>query len=308
MLNRPDVVHTSSPKGFAYGGVAARLLRVPVLVVSISGRGSLFTSEATFKIRVLRTLYLFVLRFVLGHSGAWAVVENEEDQQWIGTTIGVDSSRIVRTFGAGVELEPFAAVAPVTNQRTVVLPARLMRDKGVVEFATAARILRERGYDWTFALVGTADYENSTAVSARQLKAWQSEGVVEWWGYQAAMEDVYAKAAIVCLPSYGEGMPKVLLEAAAAGRPVVTTDVVGCREAIVEGQTGLLVPARNAESLADALAALIDDPEKRMRFGEAGRALAIEKFDVSRVVARICEIYEQAWQVGVARRSWTRVH
>jgi glycosyltransferase involved in cell wall biosynthesis len=175
----------------------------------------------------------------------------------------------------------------------VVLPARLLRDKGVGEFVNAARLLKERGCAWRMALVGTADYANPSAVPLETIKQWVSEGVVEWWGHREDMPAVYEQAGIVCLPSHREGMPKCLLEAAAAGRPVVTCDVAGCRDAVIPGKTADLVPARDAIALADVLQALINDPDRRSRYGSAGRELAIERYSIEVVVEQTIGIYEK---------------
>jgi glycosyltransferase involved in cell wall biosynthesis len=185
----------------------------------------------------------------------------------------------------------FADMPPERSENIVLLPARMLRDKGVLEFVEAARQLRRSHPDWRFVLAGAADYANPSAFSVEQIQAWVAEGIVEWWDYQADMPAVYRRTAIVCLPSYREGMPKCLLEAAAAGKPVVSTDVIGCREALLPGETGLLVPVKDAASLRDALAQLIDNPSMRATFGVRGRQLAQQKFSIDAVIERVFSIY-----------------
>jgi glycosyltransferase involved in cell wall biosynthesis len=155
----------------------------------------------------------------------------------------------------------------------------------------AARDLKQSHPDWRFVLAGAADYANPSAFSPGQIQVWVNEGVVEWWDYQSDMPAVYRKSAIVCLPSYREGMPKCLLEAAAAGKPVVTTDAIGCREAIVAGETGVLVPVGDAGALRDALRRLMDDTTLRRRLGDNGRILARQRFSVDSVVERVLAVY-----------------
>jgi glycosyltransferase involved in cell wall biosynthesis len=174
-----------------------------------------------------------------------------------------------------------------------VLAARLLVDKGVREFVEAARVLRRRGHDLRIVLAGELDPDNPACIPAAEIEAWREEGDVEVIGHVADIRSLFASAHVVVLPSYREGMPLVLLEAAACGRAVVTTDVPGCREAIEPGVTGLLVPARNAEALADAIAALAQDPERCAEMGRAARQLAEQAFSIQEVVARHLQIYAE---------------
>ena len=150
----------------------------------------------------------------------------------------------------------------------IILPARLLWDKGVGEFVAAARQLRTAGWRARFALVGDIDDGNPASISFFQLREWENEGVIEWWGWKEDMQDIYAQAAIVCLPSYyREGVPKSLIEAAACGRPIVTSDMPGCREVVRQGENGLLIPARDAGALAQALMVLLQSPITRHKWG-----------------------------------------
>jgi glycosyltransferase involved in cell wall biosynthesis len=237
--------------------------------------------------------YELVARFALGSSAVHAVVQNNDDLLWLVGNGLVPRDRITVTYGSGVVVNDYLRLASAEKRRVVILAGRLLKDKGVYEFVEAARILRRKGIQWRFALVGAADYNNPTSVPQKEIEGWVKEGIVEWWGYRADMMSVFEEAGIVCLPSYyGEGMPKVLLEAAAAGRPVVTTDSVGCREAIIPGKTGLLVRAGDAVDTANALETLIGNEDLRIEFARAGRTLAIEKFEVLTVVRQMLNIYD----------------
>jgi glycosyltransferase involved in cell wall biosynthesis len=175
----------------------------------------------------------------------------------------------------------------------VLLATRLLADKGVREFVQAARLLKQQGVSARFCLVGAVDSANPASLDDAELTQWANDGVVELWGQRLDMPEVLSSAHLVVLPSYREGLPKVLLEAAACGRAVVTTDVPGCRDAIDPGITGLLVPVRNAAALAEALNELISDPERCQAMGNAGRALAVQAFDLRQVVAAHLRIYQE---------------
>jgi glycosyltransferase involved in cell wall biosynthesis len=174
-----------------------------------------------------------------------------------------------------------------------MLAARMLHDKGVGEFVAAARLLKARHVDCRCVLVGDTDTENPAAIGVARLRAWVDDGSVEWWGHRDDMPSALSAASIVCLPSYREGLPKVLLEAAACGRALVATDVPGCREIVRHEQTGLLVPPRNAAALADAIEVLLRSPEKRLAYATAARILAEKEFAVGMVVEQTLQVYAE---------------
>lgn len=301
---QPDLVHCASPKGMLYGGLASRLTRRPALVLAISGMGSLFTKSGGMLRSLLRWTYLRLVRLAYRHPNRRVIVQNDDDRRAI-LAAGYAQAAAIRLIpGSGVRLEPYLPLPLLGRKDLVVLPARLLREKGVEEFVTAARRIRASGSTWRFALLGTADYDNPSSVPKAQIEQWVAEGVIEWWGHRDDMVEVLAQTAIVCLPSYyPEGMPKSLLEAAAAGCAVVTTDSVGCRDAIEPGVTGDLVPVRDADALAHTLKALIDAPERRLAYAAAGRDLAVRKFDLAHVVCTTMGIYDE-----LVPESRTRTH
>lgn len=291
---RPDIVHGASPKGVIYGGIAARLAGVPAFVAAVSGQGYAQTAgRRGFRRSLARVAYAFASRRAFRHRNKRVIVQNADDRASI-VAAGLASDDQVETIpGSGVALELYVHRPIDGREPLIVLPARMLRDKGVVDFVEAAAQLRARHPAWRFLLAGTADYENPTRIEAAQLADWQQQGIVAWLGHVDDMPSLYARASIVCLPSYREGMPKALLEAAAAGCAVVTTDVTGCRDAIEPGVTGDLVPAGDSRALARSLEALIEDRARRMRYGAAGRRLALERFDVHTVIARTLAIYDR---------------
>lgn len=175
----------------------------------------------------------------------------------------------------------------------VAFPARLLRDKGVAEFVEAARILKSRGVTVRCVMVGMLDKGNPTSISTEQLESWVNEGMVEWWGHSADMPATFARTSIVCLPSYREGFPKVLAEAAACGRAIVTTDAPGCRDVVIDGENGLLVPPRDAGRLATAIEILVADSALRRRFGQSGRRRAEKEFSSESANAGMLRIYTE---------------
>lgn len=290
VTEKPDLVHTVSPKGMLYGGFSARVARVKSLVLAVSGMGYLYTNDAVGIKKIVLKLVNNLTRFIVNHPNKTIIVQNKDDYSFFSEIMSVDDSDIVLIPGSGVDLLKFKNQKNL-NSQSVILPARLLIDKGVHEFVEAARILIAKGVKWRFILVGSASYDNPTSIGDAQVKQWVDEGIVEWFGHTIDMLPVYSACDIVCLPSYREGMPKVLLEAAAAGKPIVTTDVVGCREAIIPNVTGLLVPVKNSVALAIALEKLIKNKEMRTEFGLAGRKLATEKFSIENVVASTFNIY-----------------
>jgi glycosyltransferase involved in cell wall biosynthesis len=291
---QPDLVHCASPKGVIYGGLAARICGTKGLVLAISGMGYAFTEAGNRSLlrTFVKTVYLTLSRFVFRHPNLHVIVQNEDDYSAQISSGLVHANKLTLLPGSGVQLSDFCNCSTQDKEPIVLLPARMVRDKGIEEFVDAARQLKALVPEWRFVLAGAADYQNPSAISADQLEDWEREGIIEWLGHVGDMVPLFAKAAIVCLPSYyREGMPKVLLEAAAAACAVVTTDVAGCRDAVVPGVTGDLVPVRDSSSLAKAIHRLINDEQNRKDYGYAGQQLAMRKFSLDYVVEQTLNIY-----------------
>lgn len=291
---RPDIVHCASPKGVLYGGIAARIAGVPNIVLAVSGMGYAFTNTAGFNFgrRFIGLIYRFLAKFAFGHKNLHVIVQNCDDLHTLLSSGWVSKDSITLIPGSGVNLAEFPETPLTERDDTVLFPARVLYDKGVREFIEAARIVRRELPEWRFVIAGAADYENPSAAPKGLVERWVSEGVIEWLGHVDNMPEHYMRAKIVCLPSYREGMPKALLEAAAAGCAVVTTDVTGCREAIEDGVTGDLVPVRDADSLARTLIALMKDEERRKNYAAQGRRRAVERFSLDSVVNVTLNIYQ----------------
>jgi glycosyltransferase involved in cell wall biosynthesis len=290
---RPDVVHLVTIKPVLLGGLVSRLAGLPAVVVAVSGLGFVFMAHGA-KAAVRRWLVGGLYRVALGHRNLKVIFQNPDDRASLTKLAHLPDSKIAMIRGSGVELTQYSGTPLPLGVPVILLAARLLADKGVREFVQAARLLKQQGVTARFCLVGSIDPANPASLADAELTQWASEGVVELWGQRSDMPKVLAAAQVVVLPSYyGEGLPKVLIEAAACGRAVVTTDHPGCRDAIDPGVTGVLVPVRNAQALADALKGLINDPTRCLAMGNAGRALAESAFDVRQVVSAHLRIYQE---------------
>lgn len=290
---RPDIVHLVALKPVVYGGIAARLAGVPRVVAAIAGLGYVFTSRQ-LKATLLRPVLSTLLRALLNRPNVQVILQNPDDRNLLVTSKVVDQERTVLIRGSGVDVAAFTPTPECPGTPVVLLASRMLWDKGIAEFVAAAEILRQRAVVARFVLVGDPDLGNPASVPDKQLRAWHEAGVVECWGRRSDMPAVLAQAHVVCLPSaYGEGVPKVLLEAAACGRPIVTTDTPGCREVVLQGENGLLVPARDSLALADALQALIENQSLRRKMGIKGRELAVSEFSVEKVISQTLALYQE---------------
>lgn len=293
-----EIVHHVGMKPILYGVMAARLAGVPYVVNAFAGMGYLFTGRAP-GVRARRMLVRRLLRGGLRGVAQRVIVQNPDDRGLVMREFGVASEAIVVIRGSGVDVDRFVVTAPPLGPPwVVVLPGRLLRDKGVEEFVAAARILRAEGFAARFALVGARDPENPSSVSEKALRGWLRDSVVEHWGHRNDMERVLSAAHIVCLPSYREGLPKALLEACASGRPIVATDVPGCREVVRTGENGILVGARDSDALAGALRTLLVDRGLRECMGARGREIAVEEFSLERVIQATLKVYSDLLEGG----------
>ncbi len=285
----PDLVHHVTIKPVLYGGLVARAVGVPAVVSAVSGLGTVFLAQGR-RAGLKRRAILLAYRGALGHPNARTIFQNLDDQAAFVDAGAVDPKNAVLIRGSGVDLSEFTPrPEPDEGRVTVLLPARMLWDKGVGEFVEAARRLASPRL--RFVLVGATDPGNLTSVTEADLARWQREGVVEWLGHRADMPEILSGAHVVCLPSYREGLPKALLEAAAAGRPIVTTDVAGCREVVRDGDNGLLVRPRDATSLAEAIGKLANDPALRAKMGARGREIAENEFSVEAVANETLAVY-----------------
>lgn len=302
---KPDIVHHIAVKPILYGSFAACLTGVAAIVNAPVGMGYAFSS-ADRTARLLRPLLQFGFRLLLNPSRSRVIFENRDDLESFVEAGSVRRTEAVLIRGAGIDLVRFSPKAAPTGVPVVVLMARMLRDKGIAEFVAAAHKLHEQGVAGRFALVGDPDPGNPASIPLETLRAWQGHGSVEWWGWRDDVAGVLGEACIACLPSYREGLPKSLLEAAACGLPIVTTDAPGCREVVVDGHNGLLVPIRNVDALASALKTLLLDPALRLRMGELSRARAKDEFSSQQVISETLAVYGQLKAISMASSGGER--
>jgi len=290
---RPDVVHHVTIKPVLYGSLAARLARVPRTVNAITGLGWTFLGRGVAG-RARRVAALGAYRLALAGARVRVIFQNPEDLELFVARRIVARSRAELIRGSGVDPSRFRPAPEPAGAPVVLFASRLLWDKGLAELVAARRQLAAAGHDCRLVIAGRVDRWNPRAVPEETLQAWHAEGVCEWRGFVTDVPALLRGASIVALPSYGEGLPRILLEAAAAGRPIVATDVPGCREIARPDENALLVPPRDAPALAAALARLLGDAGLRVRLGARGRAIASAEFSEERTIARTLAVLGSA--------------
>lgn len=292
---RPALVHGFTIKCAVYGSLAARLAGVPARVSAVAGMGYVFTS-ADARARLLRPVVRSLMRAALGGDGARLVLQNPDDVALFERAGLVDRARIRLIPGSGVDCARFLPRRDRRDPSTplrVLLAARLLWDKGLAEFVEAARLLRADGRSIEFLLAGDPDPGNPAAVPVETVRGWAEAGLLRWLGHVEDMPALFAATDVAVLPSYREGLPKGLIEAAACALALVATDVPGCREVVEDGVDGLRVPPRDGAALARAVARLDDDRVLAARLGAAARAKALARFDERLVVADTLAVYRE---------------
>lgn len=294
---RPDVVHLVTIKPVLYGGLMARFAGVPGVLAAISGLGTIFIAEG-LKAGIVRRAIECLYRVALGKANTRVIFQNTEDRDTFIRLGIIPAERTILIRGSGVDLADYPHRPEPEGIPVVTLAGRLLKDKGVREYIEAIRLLKAEGIWARFQLAGNTDPSNPTSLTDAEVESWSREGLVEVLGYRTDIADLFANANLVVLPSYREGLPKVLAEAAAVGRAVVTTDVPGCRDAIEHGETGLLVPVRDAAALAGAIRQLLDQPERRKGMGEKARRFAEQHFRIEGIIEQHLAAYNLLDRAG----------
>jgi glycosyltransferase involved in cell wall biosynthesis len=297
--HRPDVVHLVSLKPILLSGFALLVNRRTRFIAAFTGMGYLFSSTDR-RAHFFRRFLVAILRLLLRRSNVWIIVQNAEDHALLQELRLGEPDRTLLIPGVGVDTAVFSYSELVTSAPAlVVLPARLIRDKGIEEFVSAAREVKKVEPETRFVLVGANDPDNPAAIRSSVIDGWVREGVIEWWGHHADMASVYHQARIICLPSYREGMPKVLLEAAACGRPLIASDVAGCRDICRNGLNGTLVAPREPQALALAITEMLKDTVTQISYGAAGRKLVEREYSIDNIGQQTLAYYERILASGV---------
>ena len=296
---RPRIVHHVAMKPILYGSLAAWITRIPVVLNAFAGLGYAFTDRPQGG-SLLRRAVRIGLRIAVRLSRSVVVFQNADDRALMIREGIVPREQTRLITGSGVDTDRFVPAMPAAGPPIVLLAGRMLWDKGVGEFVEAARLLKQQGWSARFVLVGRRDQENPTAIDEALLARWSREDGIEWWGHREDMPEVLGAATLVVLPSYREGLPKVLLEAASCGKALIATDVPGCRDAVVHGQTGFLVSVRDPSALAEAIARLLSDHERRETFGKAGREFVLREHTKETIARQFLDLYRELCEASRA--------
>ncbi len=297
---RADLIHNFTIKCVVYGSLAARLSQWnnkktnTGRVNAVAGMGYVFTATQ-LKARILKPLVKTLFRFALGGDDARLILQNPDDVALFSSSSIIEPQRIRLIQGSGADCDRFSPATEPKNDGSfkVLLPARLLWDKGIKEYVEAAIILDAQQPDIQFILAGDPDEGNPAAVPLETVRAWVKSGVIEWLGHVDEMPSLFRKVDVVVLPSYREGLPRGLIEAGASGVALVTTDVPGCREVVVDGIDGLLVPPKDSQAIASAVLSLYNDQALRKRLAAAARAKALSHFDEKLVIRKTLDVYQE---------------
>lgn len=285
----PEIAHFVTIKPVLYGGIASRFLNIGKKVFSISGLGFIFIKQG-FKASQVRIAIKTMYRFALGGKNSHVIVQNPDDKAVVNSIVSVPITLI---RGSGVDLSQYEHIEENNENIKVSMACRLLKDKGVFEYIEAAKIVKQKLPNVEFKLYGDIDIHNPASLTSEDVENIKNDGFVKVYGFSSDIAKVFSDSNIVVLPSYREGLPKVLIEAAACGRAVVTTDVPGCRDAIEPNITGLLCEVKDSKSLASTIEKLIINNDLRNSMGKAGRELAQNEFDIKKVIEKHFEIYER---------------
>ncbi len=297
---KPDIVHNIALKSIIHGSIASKILNIKSVINAPVGMGYVFISN-DLKARVLRPVLKFLLINLLdSHKGRnkknRVIFENNDDLDYFINLKAVNSKSACVISGAGVAVDKFIYKRKKINKiPTVVLVARMLKDKGIYEFIEAYKLLQDRKIKCRFILVGDIDPINPSSIEKSFLQNCHREKRIEWLGWIDNIDKVLWETDILCLPSYREGLPKSLIEGAAAGLPLVSTDTVGCREVVIDGLNGFLVPIKDSKKLADAIEKLILDSELRRSMGEESRKLAKSRFSSSIINSLTMKVYNELY-------------
>jgi len=287
----PDVTHSITIKSVLYGNIISRLLKVPTRVTSISGLGYMFIASG-IKANFFRVIIALLYRSALSDVKT-VIFQNSSDRDVLKELGAIKPEQELFIRGSGVDLSLYPVLPEPKDEPVVMMVARLLIDKGVYEFVKAAEIIRAQAGNVRMVLVGSTDSGSLKSVTMQEINSWVDDGIIEYWGYSTEVAAIMSKSNIIVLPSYREGLPKVLIEAAACGRAVVTTDVPGCRDAIDPNETGLLVDVKSVSSLVSGILRLINDDDLRHKFAKNARKLAERAFNIDDVISMHLSIYKK---------------
>jgi len=295
---KPDIVHNVGPKPIIYGSIAAKLVKIKSVINAPIGMGYVFTSS-TLKAKLLKRILLFLFKLTLNKHHGYnqknrVIFENSDDMNFFINSKIVNTNEAILIRGAGIEIDEELIKKKRENViPTIALVARMLEDKGIYEFVEAAKILKKKNIRGRFLLVGDIDKKNPTSIKQSILEEWNDKKIIEWLGWVKDVKNLLLGTDVLCLPSYREGLPKSLLEGAAIGLPIVTTNTVGCREVVLDGINGYLVPIKESQKLSLAIQKLIVNKELRVRMGQESFKIAKTKFSSEIINSQTISIYNE---------------
>ncbi|MDB2418981.1 glycosyltransferase family 4 protein [Amylibacter sp.] len=289
---KPDIIHGVSPKGVLYSGLIGRMLTTKKIVLSFSGLGSLYSRDGSLTVKVIRVIYEKLLVWVLKGKKVISIVQNKDDKDYLVKKLFANSENVFLIKGSGVNFSYIENPESFVRKDVVLFPARVILEKGILQFLEASEALKEKYPNWKFLVAGELNNGNQYSLSKSVIDKWNLQSNVEFLGHVDDIYLLFKTTKIVCLPSYyREGLPLALAEAAAHGCVIITTDNIGCRDTVLNGQTGLLVPSKNVPVLISGLDSLLCNEKKLQKMGQKARIFAENNFDINQVVAKHLEIY-----------------
>jgi len=295
LKEKPDLTHHVAVKPILYGSVAAMVTRVPHFVNAIPGLGFAFSRKKGIIAGVMQFVFLMAYGLIFRWPGARAIFQNSEDKALFEDSKIVKKNQSILIRGSGVDVDQYQYLPEPPGIVTILFGARMLWDKGVKELVQAVKLLKKKDAAFRVVLAGMPDPANPQSIPVQVLENWHNSGLVTWVGFQKDMPALITRAHIITLPSYREGVPKFLLEAASCGRPIVTTNVPGCREIVKQGENGILVPPKDPQALAHGLYRLIKDGKLRKKMGKKGREMVVQDFSEKNIVNKTMEFYKRIW-------------
>jgi len=289
---QPSLIHSVAIKPVLYSGIACKMIGLRNRVFALAGLGFIFTSDKR-SAKYLRPIIKYSFKFLFKGDKTRLIVQNPEDQAALSTANIINENNISLIRGSGVNMNLYSFSKIPEGTPIIMLPARMLWDKGIGEFVKVAKILKQSGIKARFVLVGSPDVHNPETINDFQLKNWENDQIIEWWGQKEDMAKMYYQSTIVCLPSYREGLPKSLLEAASCGRPIVTYDVPGCREIVKDGYNGYLVQLKSINGLVQAISQLLNDHKLCVQMGKNGRKLVKKHFSQEQIANETLAVWEE---------------
>lgn len=290
---KPDIIHNVALKTIFVSSIAAAFNKNTVVVNAFTGLGYVYSSNQ-LQAKVIRTFIKPLFRLLMQKKRFWTIFQNPDDMNLFKKLKLSSPERSVLIRGSGVDTNEFVMTDDVNKIPVVMLASRILWDKGVGEFVEAAKRINKENIEAKFILIGDVDTANPMSIPVSTLEQWTSDGYISWEGHSNNMPETLSSASIVCLPSYREGLPKILLEAAAVGRPLIATDVPGCREIVKNGENGILVKLKDVGTLYDAIKMLIANKEMRRSMGQNSRNIIESELSTKIINAQTLELYKRA--------------